>query len=244
MRRSATIALAVSLFTAMGCGLGSSPSGDGSAVVFAAASLTETFTEIGDMFTARTGIEVEFNFASSSDLAAQIEQGAVGDVFASADEVNMRRLLDGDLAHQERIFARNLLEIAVRPGNPHDIGSLEDLEDDDLVVSVCSEACPAGRYARELFEKNDVRIRPDSREVDVRAVLTRVATGEADAGIVYRTDVMATDDVVGVPIPEANNVVASYPIVALRSGTTPEEFVTFVLNEGRPILEEHGFLPP
>jgi molybdate transport system substrate-binding protein len=224
------------------CG-GSSTEDSDSIVVFAASSLTTAFADIAEGFTERTGVDVEFNFLSSAELATQIEQGASADVFASADEANMQRVVDGELVKPSEVFARNALELVVAEGNPEGIDSLDDLENDDLVLSMCTEGCPAGRYARELFDKNDLDVSPDSQELDVRAVLTRVATGEADVGIVYRTDVIASDDVDGVPIDEKDNVIASYPIAVVDGAPdTADDFVAFVLEAGQDVLEDHGFV--
>jgi molybdate transport system substrate-binding protein len=214
--------------------------------VFAASSLTDAFTEIGRRFEAEHGVSVAFNFLSSSDLASQIEQGAEADVFASADEVNMHRAVDSDYGNAEPVvFARNTLEIVVPAGNPAGIQSLADLEDDGLVISLCNDECPAGGYAREIFDKAGVRVEADSLETEVKGVVTRVAIGEADAGIVYKTDVEAAgNEVEGIDIPAEMNVVAEYPIAALEDeSAAATHFVEYVLSrEGRTVLRMHGFL--
>lgn len=215
--------------------------------VFSAASLTDAFDEIASEFgEANDNVDVEFNFLASSDLAAQIIEGAPADVFASADEANMTRITDEGLAQDPVVFAENRLAIAVPSGNPEGISSLSDLEDPEFVVVLCNEECPAGRYAIEIFGAVGITVEPDSLEADVRGVLTRVGLGEADAGLVYVTDIAADPAVEGVEIPDEDNVVATYPIAALE-GAPPgaAEFVDFVRSEsGRRILSEYGFQPP
>jgi len=214
--------------------------------VFAAASLSDAFDEIARDFEADGNVKVEFNFLASSDLAAQIIEGAPADVFASADEANMIRITDEGLAEDPVAFAENRLAIAVPSGNPEGISSLGDLEDPELVVALCNEACPAGRYALEIFEAATITVEPDSLEADVRGVLTRVGLGEADAGLVYVTDIAADPAVEGVAIPDETNLVATYPIVALEGATAEAaKFVEFVRSEsGRRILTEYGFQLP
>jgi molybdate transport system substrate-binding protein len=236
------------------CSSEGSDNGDGTesnegenVTVFAAASLTDTFDELASEFgEANDNVDVEFNFLASSDLASQITEGAPADVFASADEQNMAKIIDEGLATDPVVFAENRLAIAVQGGNPEDIASLNDLENPELVVALCNEECPAGRYALEIFEEAGVTVEPDSLEADVRGVLTRVGLGEADAGLVYLTDIAADRDVERVTIPDEDNVVATYPIVALE-GAPPEaaEFVDFVQSEsGQRILSEFGFQLP
>lgn len=233
------------------CGSEGSDIGDGSnetrtVTVFAAASLTDAFGEIAQAFGEDHDVEVEFNFLASSDLAAQIIEGAPADVFASADEANMARLTDEDLAEDPEVFVENRLAIAVPSGNPNGIASLNDLEDPELVLSLADEEVPAGRYALEMFEAAGLTVEPDSLEADVRGVLTRVGLGEADAGVVYVTEIAADPAVESVAIVDEDNVVATYPIAALE-GAPPEatEFVEFVGSEaGRRILSDHGFQLP
>jgi molybdate transport system substrate-binding protein len=216
--------------------------------IFAASSLTDPFEELGRAFEEdNPSVDVKFNFLSSSDLAAQIEQGSPADVFASADVPNMERVTDAGLAQGDsEVFAHNKLEIIVPPDNPADVRGLEDLSQDDLVVSLCNEECPAGRYALEIFDNAGVNIEADSFESEVKAVVTRVSLGEADAGIAYVTDTQAAEgEVVGVAIPDDLNVEATYPIVAFQdSPGAAQEFVELVLSEeGQSILMEYGFLP-
>src|SRR5665809_33232 len=220
-RRGVTALLGVLLALA-GCSPAGSAADDGSGsndpetvTVFAAASLTDAFGEIASAFDEDHDVDIEFNFLASSDLASQIIEGAPADVFASADETNMTRITDEDLAENPEVFVENRLAIAVPSGNPEGISSLSDLEDPGLVIALCNEECPAGRYAIEIFDGAGITAEPDSLEADVRGVLTRVGLGEADAGLVYVTDIAADPEVEGVEIPDEDNVVATYPIACL-----------------------------
>jgi molybdate transport system substrate-binding protein len=215
--------------------------------VFAASSLTGAFEDLAGTYNeTHRNTAFTFNFLSSSDLATQLEQGAQADVYASADEDNMQRVAEaGLLEGEERVFVHNKLEIIVAAGNPLGIRSLRDLGKPDLVVSLCSENCPAGAYAREALSRAGVEIEPDSIEPDVKAVVTRVELGEADAGIVYSSDVAAAGgDTEGVGIPEAHNVIATYPIAVLKGAPAgARAFVDLVLSEqGQEVLGEQGFL--
>ncbi len=219
--------------------------------VFAAASLTEAFKAIGTAFTtAHPGVDVEFNFAGSPTLVQQIQQGAPADVFASADEPNMEKLVGGgQVTAAPRIFARNQLAIIVGPGNPKRVTGLADLARPGLVVVLCGPTVPAGRYAREAFKKAGVTPPESSQELDVKAVVTKVTLGEADAGVVYATDVRAAGEkAAGVSIPPDANVEARYPIAVVKEGDAPKAaamFVDFVLApEGRAVLERFGFTGP
>jgi molybdate transport system substrate-binding protein len=246
-RRTTLLMLVAVLWAACGDeGSGRGAARGDEITVFAASSLTDAFIEIGKGFEAEHDVSVRFNFLASSDLATQIEQGAGADVFASADEPNMDKVADAGLVDEEpRIFVHNVLEIAVPAGNPAGVQSLEDLSNDDLVVSLCTEECPAGRYALEIFDEAGVHVEPDSLETEVKAVLTRVANGEADAGIVYATDIEAAGNkVAGVEIPSDVNVIADYPIATLEdSPAAATHFVHYVLSaDGRAVLEQHGFV--
>lgn len=229
---------------------GGEPSGAGSSAqrsitVFAAASLTDSFEELGEQFETQTDTSVRFNFLSSADLATQIEQGAPADIFASADDLNMQKVVDaGETGGDPQTFAHNQLEIVVPKDNPAGVTGLSDFERSDLVISLCNEECPAGRYAQEVFEKAGLAVKPDSLEADVKGVVTRVALGEADAGICYRTDVVAAGfGVEGIEIPSDQNVTATYPIVTLRGASAgAEEFVELVLSDdGQEVLGSQGF---
>lgn len=215
--------------------------------VFAAASLTDAFQDVAELFVAANpGVEIKFNFLASSDLATQIIEGAQADVFASADQANMAKVTNERLARDAQVFVLNRLSIVVAAGNPEDIAGLADLQDDGLVISLCNQACPAGRYALEAFDKSGVSVAADSLEADVRGVLTRVSLGEADAGIVYATDIAAADGVEAIVIPESDNVVATYPIAALVEAIPEaQEFVAFVRSEeAQQVFEDYGFGSP
>lgn len=240
-----------------GAGAAASPSGTGPSIagngtVFAAASLSESLKQMGEDFQkAHPGATVTFNFASSSALATQIiEGGGVADVFASADEANMKKVADASLVEgTPATLARNELEIAAAPGNPKKIMGLADLAKPDLKVVLASPQVPVGRYGAQALEKAGVTVKPVSLEADVKAVLQKVALGEADAGIVYATDVKAAAGKVdGVEIPDSRNVIASYPIAVVRSSKNPELAKAFVAHAvsdaGRKVLVAHGFLAP
>jgi molybdate transport system substrate-binding protein len=223
----------------------------GDVVVFAAASLTAAFTAIGDAFKVdNPGANVTFNFAASSDLVTQINQGAPADAFASADENNMKKLTDAaGNAGDPVIFATNSLAIMVAPGNPKGITGVKDLANNDLIVVLCAPEVPCGKYAGQVFTNAGVTVTPKSLEENVKAVVTKVTAGEADAGIVYETDVLAAKDkAAGVEIPAAINVVAKYPIVATKeakNSSGAKAFIDFVLSEaGQKILASYGFKAP
>ena len=223
----------------------------GDVTVFAAASLTDAFTEIGDAFmVAYPAAAVRFNFAASSELVTQIGQGAPADVFASADASNMTKLTDaGNNATEPVVFATNLGEIIVGAGNPEGITGVADLANDELIVVLCAPEVPCGRYAAQIFENAGVAVTPKSLEENVRAVVTKVALGEADAGIVYTTDVTAAGaEAEGVEIPADINVVAEYPIAGTKEAPNAEgaqAFIDFVTGEqGQEILASYGFLAP
>jgi len=223
----------------------------GEVVVFAAASLTNAFTELGDAFSEQyTGVAVTFSFAASSELVAQLIEGAPADVFASADLNNMSKLTDAEANTGEPVvFANNLSQIAVAPGNPLGITGVTDLANDDLILVVCAPQVPCGTYASQIFENAEVTVNPDSFEESVRSVLSKVTLGEADAGIVYATDIIAAgDDADGVDIPADINVVAEYPISVTAEAPNAagaQAFVDFVVSEtGQDILAGYGFSSP
>jgi molybdate transport system substrate-binding protein len=226
-------------------------SADARVTVLAAASLTEAFKSIGSAFEkTHPGLNVEFSFGASSTLVIQIKEGAPGDVFASADESNMQAAADaGELAGAARIFATNRLTIVVPKGNPKRVTSLADLSRSGVTVALAAPQVPAGKYAAQIFTKAGVAVPQASQELDVRAVLNKVAMDEADAGIVYVTDIRAGGGKVeAVPIPEQYNVVARYPIAVLKHAAHPKEaqaFVDFVLSPpGQATLAQFGFAPP
>lgn len=227
------------------------PAITGNATVFAAASLTESFNQIGDAFEkAHPGTDLTFSFGSSGTLSTQIvEGGGVADVFASADDANMKKVSDaGLLEGAPKVFARNRLQIAVEPGNPKKITGLKDLAKPGLKVVLAAATVPVGKYGAQALQKAGVTVKPVSEEADVKAVLQKVALGEADAGIVYQTDVKSSGKVEGVDIPEDLNVVATYPLGVISKAKNPvlaEAFEEMVLSDtGRKVLTDHGFLGP
>jgi molybdate transport system substrate-binding protein len=242
----------VALLVVAGCGTGTGERGgarSGTVTVLAAASLTEAFEQIGDDFEVeRPDIDVEFSFAASSELAVQIQQGAPADVFASADKSTMKQVVDADdVAVEPRIFTRNRLAIAVEGGNPRRIRGLDDLDEPGLVVVLCAQQVPCGKLADKVLADAGVSITPASRAKSVKATLTLVELGEADAAIVYVTDVEASGEVDGVEIPDDQNVVAPYPIALLTESPNPDaarDFVQFVTSpDGQRTLRRFGFLP-
>ena len=256
--RTPLAALAAAAILTVGCGGDADePTGSdddavaGRIVVFAAASLTDAFTEIGDAFeSTHPDVSVTFNFAASSELAAQILEGAPADVFASADLANMAKLTDaGAAATEPSVFARNRTEIVVAEGNPLGITGVADLADPDLVLVLCAPRAPCGSYAEQVLTAAGVDAVPDSYESNPTAIVTKIRLGEADAGIAYATDVMgADDDVDGVAIPEEQNVVAEYPIAVTGEAPNPSAataFVEFVLDAaGQTVLTDRGFVSP
>ena len=225
--------------------------GTGDITVFAAASLTDAFSAVAETFeAANPGADVELNFGASSTLATQIVEGAPADVFASADAAPMEAVVEaGTTQGEPRPFAGNVLQIAVPPGNPGGVTGLGDFSRDDLLVGLCSEPVPCGRFGRQALGTAGITPAVDTNEPDVRALLTKVEAGELDAGLVYETDVLASDGAVeGVAIPEDQNVVATYPIVALADSASPDraaDLVAFVLSgEGLEVLGRFGFRAP
>lgn len=221
----------------------------GTLTIFAAASLTDSFTAITAAFAAvAPDVELLLNLAGSQQLAGQLLAGAPADVLATADLTQMAAVAGADLLRgAPQVFAANTLVIAVEPGNPLGIASLSDLSDDDVVLVMPAPAVPAGRYAARALADARVEVSPASLELDVRAALSRVALGEADAGIVYRTDVVAAGGRVdGVPL-DTSDVLATYPIAMLAEAANPraaDAFIDFVAGpQGQRILREHGFQP-
>jgi molybdate transport system substrate-binding protein len=253
MLRTRTRLAAVVAAAALGlaaCGGGSGGSGGQSPAeikVFAAASVTAAFNELGRRYTAAEGTKVTFNFAGSQALATQIQQGAPADVFASADLDNMGKVKD--LVGTPQSFASNRLAIVVEQGNPKGIRTLDDLAGGDVKVVLAAGEVPAGRYAKQVLDRAGVKVTPVSQEDNVKAVVAKVSLGEADAGIVYVTDVAAGGDKVeGVDIPREQNVVATYPIATVKAGRAQDRaqaFMDLVLSgQGQQVLEKYGFLPP
>jgi molybdate transport system substrate-binding protein len=229
----------------------SAPAVTGDITVFAAASLTESFTQIGKDFEAEhDGVKVTFNFAGSSALATQINQGAPADVFASAAPKNMKDVTDtGAITDSPTTFVTNTLEIAVPKGNPAKITGLADFAKQDLKIALCAEQVPCGAASKTVFQAAGITAAPDTLEQDVKAVLTKVSLGEVDAALVYRTDVRsAGDKVEGIEFPESDKAVNEYPIAACAKAPNPEgakAFVEYVLSDkGKKVLTEAGFGTP
>jgi molybdate transport system substrate-binding protein len=223
----------------------------GEVTVFAAASLKESFTTLGRRFEREhPGTKVTFSFGGSDSLAASITGGAPADVFAAASPATMKIVTDaGDASGTPATFVRNQLEIATLPGNPAEISSLKDLTESGLKVVLCDKAVPCGAAARKALDASGLALTPVSYEQDVKAALTKVELKEADAAVVYKTDVLAAGDKVeGVEFPEAAGAVNDYPIVRLEGGhnaEAAEAFIALVRSaEGRRVLTGAGFLKP
>ncbi len=236
---------------AAGCGSTAAPRPPGEVVVFAAASLTEVFTALGEEFeAAHPGTAVTLNFAGRSALAQQIVQGAPVDVFAAASPATMRVVVDaGSVTAAPTVFARNKLQIAVPTGNPAGITGLADFADDARTVALCAAQVPCGAAAGKAFAAAGVTPKPDTLEQDVKAALTKVRLGEVDAALVYETDVKAAGaEVDGIPFPEAEQAINDYPIAPTAGAPNPDgaaAFIAFALSEkGRAALAAAGFTVP
>ncbi|RGC65466.1 Molybdate-binding periplasmic protein precursor [Micromonospora sp. MW-13] len=223
----------------------------GPVTVFAAASLTESFTRLGTEFeTAHPGTTVTFSFAGSSALATQVNQGAPADVFAAASPATMRAVTDAGNADGSPVtFARNQLVIAVPKGNPRSVSGLADLARSGTKVALCAPQVPCGAAARTALDAAGVPLTPVTLEQDVKGALSKVRLGEVDAALVYRTDATAAaSEVDAVEFPESAEAVNDYPIVVLRQAGNPaaaREFVAYVRSDrGRAALSAAGFQPP
>jgi molybdate transport system substrate-binding protein len=260
IRLLAAAALATALATT-GCGNSSSTtpsagSGSSSAVtgkvtVLAAASLTESFTQIGkDFQAANPGATVTFSFAGSSQLAQQITSGAPADVFASASPATMKTVTDaGDATGTPAVFVKNQLVIAVPKGNPKGIRALADLTKPGLKVALCAKQVPCGAAAHTALDASGVKLTPATEEQDVKSALSKVKLGEVDAALVYRTDAhSAAGDVDGIEFPESAKAINNYPIVALKGAPNPSGAAAFVAFVQTPaelkVLSDVGFQQP
>jgi molybdate transport system substrate-binding protein len=242
---------------------GGAPSGDGGSAgpgagagdvltgqltVFAAASLTESFDRIGRHLQEQNpGLFLTFNYAGSSGLATQINEGAPADVFAAASPVTMKTVVDeGNNAGEPVVFVRNQLVIAVAKGNPKGIAGPADLARPELKVALCAEEVPCGAAAKKALA--GVALTPVTLEQDVKAALAKVKLGEVDAALVYRTDAKAAaSDVDGVEFPESAGAVNDYPIVVLKDAPNPTAaagFIAYVRNQGVAVLTDAGFQAP
>lgn len=223
----------------------------GEITVFAASSLTEAFTQIGEDFSAKyKGTTVTFNFGSSSTLEAQLEEAAPGDVFASSDVANIDKLkAAGGVSGDGVAFVRNRLKIAVEPGNPKDIKTLADTVKPDVLLMLCAPEVPCGKYALQAYEQAGVTVPTVPTGLTVKDTLSKVSLGEADAAVVYVTDVKAAaPDVDGVKIAKKDNVVGKYAIAVVKATANPataKAFIKYVISKaGQATLKSFGFLAP
>ena len=269
MRRLALTVVALAAAAVAGCSSSSSPStpsgstsspaaaaGSSSAgqtgtiTVFAAASLKETFTELGKQFeAAHPGDTVKFNFGASSTLATQINSGAPADVFASASPKNMNQVVTAGNASNPQDFAKNVMEVAVPPSNPAKVTSVNDLAKSSVKTALCQPQVPCGVVAAEVFKNAKITVKPVTLQPDVKSVLTQVELGNVDAGVVYVTDVQAAGaKVKGVTIPADVNASTLYPIAALshsQEEAIAQAFVAYVLSPtGEQVLKAAGFQQP
>ena len=219
--------------------------------MFAASSLTQAFTEIGAAFEAdNPNTSVIFTFAGSGDLVTQIAEGAPADVFVSADETTMKKLMDaGENAGEPVSIARNRMEIVIEKGNPKGIEGVADLAKPGLIVVLCADTVPCGKNAAAVLANAAVNVTPQSFEDKVKGVVTKVSAGEADAGIVFVTDVQTASEAAdGVEIPDDINVINEYPVVVTKEASNPEAAQAFIDyvggNSGQAILARYGFLAP
>jgi molybdate transport system substrate-binding protein len=255
LRIAATAAAALLL---AGCAGGTTDAGSATApaeertlTVFAAASLTEVFGELEPRFEeVHPGVDVVFNFGASSDLAQQIVNGGPADLFAAANTSTMKTVSDAGLVDGEpTVFATNVLQIVTPPGNPAGIASFADLARPDLKVVVCAPQVPCGSAVQKIEQATGLTLSPVSEEPDVKSTLGKVTTGNADAGLVYATDVHAAgDDVQGIEFPEAAQAVNDYPIVVIADAPAADlarAFQGLVTGPmGRAVLGSAGFGSP
>jgi molybdate transport system substrate-binding protein len=251
VQRLAAVLAALAL---SGCGASGASSSDevtGTVTVFAAASLTDVFTGLGrQLESEHPGLTVQFTFAGSSALATQLTHGAPADVFASADTDQMDVVTNNGLVSRApTLFAANVLEIAVPPGNPGRVSGLADFADPARTIALCSPEVPCGAAAAKVFSAAGVTPAPDTLEQDVKAALTKVQLGEVDAALVYATDVRAAGpSVQGIEFPEAEDAVNGYPICTLTDAPNPagaRAFAELVTSDaGRKALAAAGFRAP
>lgn len=254
MRRLTLAIAGLAAVAVAGCssnGSGSdSSSSTGSITVFAAASLTGSFTQLGHQFeAAHKGDTVKFSFGPSSGLAAQINSGAPADVFASAAPANMQQVVSAGHASNPKDFVKNKMEVAIPPNNPGKVTSVKDLAKSSVKVALCQPQVPCGVVAAEVFENVGIKVRPVTLQPDVKSVLTQVETGNVDAGMVYVTDVKAAGSKVkGVPVPAGDNASTLYPIATVSSSkhkSVAQAFVSYVLSPaGQQVLAAAGFEKP
>jgi molybdate transport system substrate-binding protein len=260
MRRFAFAIAALAAVAVAGCSSGgsssSSSSGSGSSsstgsiTVFAAASLTGSFTQLGKQFeAAHKGDTVKFSFGPSSGLATEITSGAPADVFASAAPANMQQVVSAGDASSPQNFAKNKAEVAVPPNNPGKVTTAKDLAKKSVKVALCQPQVPCGVVASDVFKNLGIKVKPVTLQPDVKSVLTQVETGNVDAGMVYVTDVKAAGSKVkGVTIPASDNATTLYPIATISSSkhkSIAQAFVSYVLSPtGQQVLATAGFEKP
>ena len=266
MRRFALAAVTLAAIAVAGCSSSSSstpaasssstPAASSSAAqtgaitVFAASSLKDTFTQLGQQFeAAHPGDTVKFSFGASSALAEQINSGAPADVFASAATKNMDQVVTTGNASNPQNFAENIMEIAVPPNNPAKVTSVNDLAKSSVKVALCQPQVPCGVVAAEVFKNAKLTVKPVTLQPDVKSVLTQLELGNVDAGVVYVTDVQAAGSKVkGVTIPANVNATTTYPIAALthsKEQSIAAAFVAYVLSPpGEQVLKAAGFEQP
>ncbi len=257
MRRFAVIAAGVVAVAVAGCSSSSSSSpstssssSTGTITVFAAASLMETFTQLGKQFeAAHKGDTVKFSFGPSSGLSTQITSGAPADVFASAATANMDTVVQAGDASNPQNFAKNTMEVAVPPNNPAKVTSVNDLAKKSVKVAVCQPQVPCGVVAAQVFKNAGITVKPVTQATDVDSVVTEVETGNVDAGMVYVTNVLsAGSKLKGITIPANENASTLYPIATITSSkheSIAKEFVDYVLSPaGQQVLTAAGFEKP
>ncbi|WP_028813630.1 molybdate ABC transporter substrate-binding protein [Streptomyces flavidovirens] len=263
-RRAATAVLTAALLvplaacgnndTNKGTGGASAGSPSGSAApkagltVLAAASLTDVFKTAGAAYEKKNpGTKITFSFAGSQELIAQVAQGSPADALVTADTKSMDKV-KADTGTPV-VIARNRLVIATGEGNPHKVDELKDLSDSKLKVVLAAPEVPAGKYSKQILDAQKITVKPVSQEPNVRAVLSKVELGEADAGLVYETDAAtAPDKVDAIEIPDAQNAIASYPAATLKESKNAEAAAAFVTwlstPEAQKILQDAGFQKP
>lgn len=242
------LCVVLSLVILTACGDGDDEGGSDALTVLAAASLTETFETLGERFEEdHDGVEVSFSFDSSGTLSRQAVEGAPGDVLATADEGTMQDAVDGDAVDGEpSVFATNVITLVVPADNPAAIESIDDLDRDDVTYAVCVDTAPCGTSAAALLDTLGLANEPATEEVDVKATLQKVTSGQVDAGLVYVTDATAAgDEVQQIGVPGADTQPQNYPIAVLRQSADAglaQEFVDLVLSEeGQQVLADAGF---
>ncbi len=255
MRRFTVIVAALLAAAVAGCsssssGSSTSSSSTGTITVLAAASLMQTFTQLGKQFeAAHKGDTVKFSFGPSSGLSTQITSGAPADVFASAAPANMQTVVSAGDASNPQTFAKNTMEVAVPPSNPGKVTSVNDLAKKSVKVALCQPQVPCGVVAAEVFKNAGITVKPVTLETDVDSVVTQVETGNVDAGMVYVTNVLSEGTKLkGVTIPASDNASTLYPIAVIKSSkhkSIAQEFVDYVLSPaGQKVLTAAGFQKP